>query len=152
MLTSPITEKLYQEIANLDSIVFEAYNSCNPSAFKEFFVEDLEFYHDKSGLVLGRKKMLEALENTIWSNKNIKMRRELIPESLEVYPLVNFGAIQMGQHYYYQSINGLPENRVEVAKFTHIWHHQENNWKICRVLSYDHQPYVKKENNPQLGR
>lgn len=148
MVSSSLTEKLYQEIADLDSMVFEAYNTCNLSTFKEYFVEDLEFYHDKSGLILGRKKMLEALETVLCSNKNIKIRRELIPESLEVYPLLNFGAIQIGKHCYYQSIDGLTETLVEVAKFTHVWHQKDNNWKICRVMSYDHQPYEKKNNNP----
>ena len=150
MGTSSIPEKLYQEIAYLDRIVFEAYNTCNLSAFKNYFVEDLEFYHDKSGLIQGRKKMLEALETTLWSNKNIMVRRELIPESLEVYPLLNFGAIQIGKHYYYQSINGLPETLVEVAKFTHVWQQKDNEWKICRVLSYDHQPYENNINSPHL--
>ena len=147
MLTSTLTEKLYQEIASLDRIVFDAYNSCNRSVFKEYFVEDLEFFHDKSGLILGRKNMLEALETTLWSSKNMRMRRELIPESLEVYPLLNFGAIQIGKHYYYQSIDGLPEILVEVAKFTHVWQQKDNKWRICRVMSYDHQPYEKKTNN-----
>lgn len=148
MLTSSLTENLYQEIAGLDRIVFEAYNSYNLPVFKDYFVEDLEFYHDKSGLIIGRKQMLEALEAALWSNKNIKMRRELIPESLEVYPILNFGAIQIGKHYYYQSMHGLPEILVEVAKFTHLWQNKDNQWKICRVMSYDHQPYEEVKNNP----
>ena len=139
MPISTLSEKLYQEIAHLDNKVFEAYNNCNLSAFKTFFVEDLEFYHDKSGLILTRKKMLEILEATLCGNSGVKTRRELITESLEVYPVENFGAIEIGSHYYYQSINGLPETRVEVAKFTHIWHKRDNLWKITRVLSYDHQ-------------
>lgn len=138
MPDSTSTEKLFQQIAYLDKKVFEAYNSCNLSLFKDYFVEDLEFYHDKSGLVLSRKKMVEALEAALCGNPNIKTRRELIPDSLEVYPLMNFGAIEIGSHYYYQSIDGLPEVLVEVAKFTHIWHKMDDTWKICRVMSYDH--------------
>ena len=139
MPTAASSEKLYQEIVNLDTLVFEAYNSCNLSVFKTFFVKDLEFYHDKSGLILTRKKMLKILEATLCSNSEVKTRRELIVDSLEVYPLQNFGAIEIGTHYYYQSVNGKPEKKVEVAKFTHIWQKKKNKWKISRVLSYDHQ-------------
>jgi hypothetical protein len=144
MPTSVSSEKLYREIADLDHLVFEAYNSCNLTAFKTFFVEDLEFYHDKSGLILTRKKMIEILEATLCANSEIKTRRELIAESLEVYPLQNFGAIEIGAHYYYQSSPGQTEKRVEMAKFTHIWQYRDNKWQITRVLSYDHQPIVQK--------
>ena len=138
-MTSSSTEKLHQEILQLDHIVFDAYNTCNLTVFETFFVENLEFYHDKSGLISSRKTMLAALEAVLCGNSGIKTRRELIPESLKVYPLDNFGAIQIGEHYYYQSVNGQPEKLVEVAKFTHIWRKTGSSWKISRVLSYDHQ-------------
>ncbi len=140
MTSSTSTDKLFQEILKLDQIAFEAYNTCDLTAFKNFFVEDLEFYHDKSGLISSRTTMLAALENVLCGNNGIKTRRELIPESLKVYPLENFGAIQVGEHYYYQSRDGQPEKLVEVAKFTHIWKNTGESWKISRVLSYDHQP------------
>lgn len=143
MPTSASSENLYQEIAHLDNLVFEAYNTCNLSLFKTFFVEDLEFYHDKSGLILTRKKMLDILEATLCGNSEVKTRRELIADSLEVYPLHNFGAIEIGSHYYYQSRQGQTEKLVERAKFTHIWKKENNKWKISRVLSYDHQPMTQ---------
>ena len=140
MTSSTSTERLHQEISELDQTIFNAYNTCNLTVFGTFFVEDLEFYHDKSGLISSRKTMLAALETALCGNSGIKTRRELIPESLKVYPLDNFGAIQVGEHYYYQSRNGQPEKLVEVAKFTHIWKRSDDSWKISRVLSYDHQP------------
>ena len=139
-LTSTHQENLYQEIAHLDQIVFEAYNDCNLSVFKTFFAEDMEFYHDKSGLISSREKMLSALEATLFNNSECRTRRELIKDSLEVYPLDNFGAIEIGAHYYYRSTLGKPERCVEVAKFTHIWKKTDNVWKITRVMSYDHRP------------
>src|SRR5690606_24421817 len=86
-LTSTYSRNLYQEIAHLDQIVFEAYNNCNLYVFKTFFAEDLEFYHDKSGLISSREKMLNALETAVFGNRECKTRRELIKDSLEVYPL-----------------------------------------------------------------
>lgn len=141
--TSP--ESLFQIIAELDTIVFKAYNSCNLMDFKNYFVEDLEFYHDKTGMISSRKSMLEALEVMLCGNSKVKTRRELIVDSLMVYPLDNFGAIQVGEHQYYKSFDGQPEELVEVAKFTHVWKNDETGWKISRVLSYDHQPISKKK-------
>lgn len=140
MSSTTSTVSLYQEIAQLDQIIFDAYNNCDLSLFKDYFTEDLEFYHDQSGLILTRNKMLEILASTLCGNSEVKTRRELIAGSLEVYPLHNFGAIEIGAHYYYRSINGQPEKLVEKGKFTHIWKKQDNTWKISRVLSYDHQP------------
>ena len=113
--------------------------------FKNYFVEDLEFYHDKTGMISSRKSMLEALEVMLCGNSKVKTRRELIEDSLMVYPLDNFGAIQVGEHQYYRSFDGQPEELVEVAKFTHVWKNDETGWKISRVLSYDHQPISKKK-------
>ena len=140
MPDSTSSESLYQIIAALDTTVFEAYNSCNLSDFKNYFVEDLEFYHDKTGMISSRKTMLEALEVMLCGDAKVRTRRELIRESLQVYPLDNFGAVQVGEHQYYQSVNDEPEELVEVAKFTHIWRNDKTEWKITRVLSYDHQP------------
>jgi hypothetical protein len=140
MPNSTSSESLYQTIAQLDAIVFEAYNTCNLSAFKDYFVEDLEFYHDKSGMISSRKNMLESLEVILCGDHNVRTRRELIKDSMKVYPLENFGAIQVGEHQYYKSFAGQPEELVEVAKFTHIWRNDGLQWKITRVLSYDHQP------------
>lgn len=102
-------------------------------------MEDLEFYHDKSGLIRSRNTMIENLKAILCSDSTVKTRRELIMESLKVYPLDNYGAIQIGEHYYYQSQQGQPEKKVEIAKFTHIWKKEKEDWKISRVMSYDHQ-------------
>lgn len=139
MSNSASSEALFQKIVNLDNLAFEAYNSCNLSEFKNYFVEDLEFYHDKSGLICSRSVMIQALE-AILCNSGVKIRRELIRSSLRVYPIDNYGAIQVGEHYYYQSNKGQPEKLFEAAKFTHIWKNEGDQWRISRVLSYDHHP------------
>ena len=140
MPNSTSSESLYQIIAGLDANVFEAYNACNLSEFKNYFVDDLEFYHDKSGLICSRQTMLDALSLMLCGDDKVRTRRELIKDSLQIYPIDNFGAIQVGEHQYFKSFNGQPEQLVEVAKFTHIWRNDDTGWKITRVMSYDHQP------------
>ena len=64
-----------------------------------------------------------------------RARRVLVRNSLEVYPLNNYGAVQMGVHRFYPLVKGKPN---EVAKFTHLWKKESGEWKLARVLSYDH--------------
>jgi len=54
--------------------------------FREFgslLTEDLEFYHDKTGLARSGKALVEGVKNNICG----KVTRELIPGTLEVYPI-----------------------------------------------------------------
>ena len=46
----PVDEKLQATISNMDSIFFDAYNSCDIEKQKEIYADDIEFFHDKSGL------------------------------------------------------------------------------------------------------
>src|SRR5262245_40168915 len=43
-------DSLYREIAHMDSVLFNAFNTRDTELFKTLFTKDLEFYHDKGGL------------------------------------------------------------------------------------------------------
>ena len=60
-------------------------------------INDLEFYHDKSGLSIGRQAMVEGVKNNICG----KVTRELVPGTLEVYPIANYGAVEIGVHRFH---------------------------------------------------
>lgn len=49
-------DKLYKEIAIMDSVMFDAFNAQDLNKLKATFSEDLEFYHDKGGLSDYKKK------------------------------------------------------------------------------------------------
>lgn len=66
------------------------------------------------------------------------MRRELLKGSLEVYQISGYGAIQYGTHNFYQTNLGEAEKLVAQPKFMHIWKKVGNDWKIVRIVSYDH--------------
>jgi len=125
--------ELYYEIAYMDSILFNAFNSRNVEKLKTLFAEDLEFYHDLGGLTNYTQNM-EAFKKT--AEKNNDLRRELIPGSLEVYPVKDFGAMQIGQHRFCHTENGKPD--CGTFKFVHIWKKINGEWKISRVVSYGH--------------
>lgn len=46
----PASQELFNEIAHMDSVMFNAFNAHNLEALKTTFSTDLEFYHDKGGL------------------------------------------------------------------------------------------------------
>jgi len=124
---------LYYQIAHMDSILFNAFNSRDIETFKNLFTTDLEFYHDKGGLT-GYEYTIQSLKNT--AAKNDGLRRDLLPGSLEVYPIKDYGAIQIGTHRFCHIENGKQD--CGTFKFVHIWKKIGDEWKITRVVSYDH--------------
>ncbi|MBD0278645.1 MAG: nuclear transport factor 2 family protein, partial [Flavisolibacter sp.] len=101
--------------------------------FKSLFTDDLEFYHDKGGLT-DYQYTIESFKNTIARNDGL--RRELVKGSLEVYPIKDFGAIQIGSHTFCHNENGKQD--CGTYKFVHVWKKVGTEWKIARVISYDH--------------
>lgn len=128
---------LYNQLTGLDKAVFDAFNNCDIEKFKSYFTNDVEFYHDKGGVTLTSNGLAASVKNSICGNPNIKVRRELLPETVQVYKMDNYGAIISGEHLFYQTIDG-EEKLTGRARFTHLCEFKDNSWKIHRVLSYDH--------------
>ncbi|MFL6439793.1 MAG: nuclear transport factor 2 family protein [Terriglobales bacterium] len=127
--------ELFQTISKLDKEVFDAIDRCDMQTEASFWSEDAEFYHDKSGLMVGRQPIVEAIKNNLCG----KVKRELVPGTLEVYPLEGYGAVEIGVHRFlhpWEQDHGV----VGEAKFIHVWQHKDGTWKITRVISIDHHP------------
>lgn len=132
---SPVSKEVYDTIAHVDSLLFNAFNTRDLDKLKAFFSEDLEFYHDLGG-VTNYKQNMEAFEKTFRSER--KLRRELIKASLEVYPIKDFGAVEMGVHRFYATEKGQKEKLSSEAKFTQLWQNRNGVWKVTRIISYAH--------------
>lgn len=128
-----VSPALFAEIAHMDSVLFNAFNNRDTATLKTLFTTDLEFYHDKGGLTNYAQNMA-AFRNA--ASANTDLRRDLIPGSLEVYEVKDFGAMQIGKHRFCHTENGKPD--CGTFKFVHIWKMEEGGWKISRVVSYDH--------------
>ena len=100
--------------------------------------DDLDFYHDKSGLSSGRQALVEGVKNNICG----KVTRELVPGTLEVYPIANYGAVEIGVHRFHHPGHENTESIGE-AKFIHLWQNKDGVWKITRVISFDHHALTK---------
>ena len=130
---APSPGELRAKIASLDAELFDAFNRCDLEKFKSFFVEDVEFYHDNDGLTVGRQNVTEAVKKNICG----RVTRQLVPSTLEVYPLPGFGAIEIGVHRFHHP-QAEDTEPVGEGKFVHVWQNKDGAWKITRVLSYDH--------------
>lgn len=125
--------QLKQRIESLDRALFEAFNRCDLEKLETFFVPELEFYHDNNGLTASRARFIGDVKNNVCG----KFRRELVAGSLEVWPLGDYGAVYSGTHLFCKI--GAAKC-VGMGRFLHIWQNQGGDWKITRVVSYDHRP------------
>jgi hypothetical protein len=132
-----VPDQLYTEIAAVDSAVFDAFNKCqDPSQLQKhasYFAPDVEFYHDQGGVTWNREAMLA---NTA-KNACGHFQRALVPGTLKVFPIKGYGAIAQGTHSFCQIGSSKCEGE---ADFTAIWHLNNGNWQMTRVLSYGHRP------------
>jgi hypothetical protein len=126
-------KELFTKIEQMDSIVFNAFNNKNMAEFKPMFAKDLEWFQDNGGLI-PYNKVFENFANTF--KKEYKLTRELVKGSLEVHPIKGYGAIEIGVHQFKHIENGKEE--IGTFKFLMIWQNKNGQWKITRVISYDH--------------
>ena len=127
--------ELYQTISGMDSLLFEAFNKCDTVAAKGFFTKDLEFYHDKGGLT-GYEENIRSIGKRCTGGYVV--RRELVPGTMEVFPVKDYGAIQIGNHRFYYRNKGETEKLDGTFRFVHVWKNENGKWKIARVISFDH--------------
>lgn len=131
--SDPAQVKLYAEILHMDSLLFNAFNSRDLATMKTLFTRDLELYQDNDG-----KKDYPTVFSSFADmfKRDYVLKRELVPGSMEVYPIKNYGAIQTAEHKFCHVENGKLD--CGVFKFVHIWKNENGSWKISRVITYDH--------------
>jgi hypothetical protein len=124
----PDNQKLYDTIVYLDSVFFNAYNTCNMELQADFYADNIEFYHDKGGLMTSKQEILDAIRRNICG----KVTRELVKGSIEVYPVGTYGAVEMGFHKFHNLVEGSVSRG---GKFVVIWVNDAGKWKVSRVIS-----------------
>ena len=147
MLTSTITAQaqtnafkpkdvqLFNIIAHQDSVMFNAFNNRKLDVMKTLFTPDVEFYNDGKG-VTGYEATMAGFKGIFENKQAADLRRDLVKESLEVYPMPGYGAIEMGTHVFTHTENG--QKIIGTMKFVHIWQLKDGQWKVARVVSVGH--------------
>lgn len=144
---SPMPEgaALRASIEARDAEMFQLFfEGCDPARLRTMLADDLEFYHDKVGFVFRNaeamvadyaKQCAERAKPDAW-----RSRRELVVSSLIVDPVPGHGAMEAGDHLFYERRGDGPEKLVGQARFAMVWKWDGGQWKLSRVLSFGHGP------------
>jgi ketosteroid isomerase-like protein len=129
----PVDPALFAEIAAADKRMFDAFNAHDADGVEALFDPNLEFFHDKGGLAT-REQAIGGMRGNF--AKNDGLRRRLIPGSMEVYPIPNYGAVQIAAHEFCHEENGKTD--CGTFRFVHVWQKKDGQWRVTRAVSYDH--------------
>ena len=129
---TPDDQALYDTIVKLDSAFFGAYNTCavNLDKHAAFYADSIEFYHDKGGVLTSKQDVIDGIRKNVCG----KVTRELVKGSIEVYPIHDYGAVEMGVHTFHNNTEK-PGTPSHAGKFVLIWQHKNDEWKVTRVIS-----------------
>jgi hypothetical protein len=126
---------LFDELARMDGILFDAsVASCDADKANAIFTEDVEFYHDEAGFAAGEQVRENTRRLTASCPGARGITRTIVPGSLRVYPIADYGAVQVGVHRFDE--RGAATSTL--AQFVHVWRFQDGQWRLARVLSLDH--------------
>ena len=131
----PVSKDLYTEIAHMDSVLFDAFNAQDMEKLTTVFSADLEFYHDKGGLT-NYQQTMDNFKSLFERNRHTGLKRVLIEGSMQVYPIKDFGAVQLGKHQFCHQENG--KDDCGTFQFVHTWQKKDGQWKVIRIISFDH--------------
>lgn len=139
----PDYPELTAQISARDAAVFDVFfNQCQPEKLRALVTPDVEFYHDKGGVVaLNAGGLIADYEKSCTARQAPdawRSRRELVASSLKVDPVPGFGAIEEGDHQFFERQGDGPEKLVGTAHFVILWALTADGWRMKRVLSYGH--------------
>ena len=118
----PEDPELYKSIVAMDTEFFDAYNQCDLEKQAAIYADEIEFFHDRGGLSESKEGILNSTRDNICG----KVTRTLVAESIEVYPIHEYGAIQIGWHKFYNKEE--PEAVSIPSKFIIFWKNENEEW------------------------
>lgn len=131
----PVQERLAAEITAADARLFGGLNDRNIAPLKAGFSPRLEFYHDRSGLT-GYAENIAIFEKNFRAPNRI--RREAMPETVAIFPAGPMHAMHIGKHRFCNKPSPTAAEECSVYGFSMVWERDNGQWKLLRVLSYDH--------------
>jgi CubicO group peptidase (beta-lactamase class C family) len=146
--------QLFKTIFSKDSLLFNSgFNHCQIQPFELLISDSFEFYHDQAGITKSKADFIDGIKNGL-CKLNYQPSRVLDQSHMEVYPLETngklYGAIQTGTHRFYAKEENSAAYLTSTAKFTHVWMIENNEWKLVKGLSYNHQSVEKPFNDSIL--
>jgi hypothetical protein len=109
---------------------------------RPFYAPDVEFFHDRVGRTLYQDAVITTFRNKFegdYVERHQIVQRELIPESLRLYPIPGYGVLEVGNHRF--TVSTRESERVAaitVGTFVHVIKNADHAAQIKLALSYDH--------------
>lgn len=139
----PDQPALEQAIAASDARLFSLmFDQCDAPALADIVTDDLEFYHDKGGLMATRAVFVADYQRSCTARAAPdawRSRRELTPGTMRVYAIPGVGAVEEGSHAFYERQGDGPERLTGRARFSVLWRLEDGHWRLARAFSIDHQ-------------
>lgn len=134
---------LAQVVTASDATFFALFfEGCDPEKLATMVTDDFEFFDDRGGLAATDGASFVAQYRTRCEARRVpdawRSRREPVPETLHIYRMNGYGAVETGEHLFYERRGDGPEALAGRAKFSQIWKLEDGRWKLARVFSYDH--------------
>ena len=145
-VTIPAQPALTEQIAAADADLFDLsfVQPCDVARFRAMLTDDIEFYHDKAGFNVRKADDFVTIYTRQCTSradpKASRSRRELVAATLHVDPVPGWGAIETGEHLFYERQSlAAPEKLVGRARFAHLWVlGTDGKWRLSRVFSFAH--------------
>jgi hypothetical protein len=144
--TIPPQPQLTQQIHDADAALFKLFfeGPCDTARFRAMITDDVEFYRDKGGFNVRKPEdfvgQFKDRCAKLADPTSFRQRRELVESSLHVDPIPGWGAMEIGDHLFYERKGAEGEwHLVGKASFSMVWVlGPDAKWRVSRVLSYDH--------------
>jgi ketosteroid isomerase-like protein len=130
-------------VRDADDAFWRAFNACDAAGMTSILADDVEFYHDMTGLTRSREAVAASLMKGPCGTPGLHMRRELVAPSPLYQAVPGYGAMLAGEHIFYARQGDAPEKAATNARFLVIWKRRSGGWLMTRIVSYDHRsvPY-----------
>lgn len=123
-----------------DDAYWAAYNRADAVAMNAMLADDVEFYHDRGGSLVGKAALSGA--NDVMKTSKDRLRRAAVDGTVHFYPMRKgeqlYGAMVTGEHQFFATSPGKPESFAGRARFTQLMVLDGAQWKVSRIFSYDH--------------
>lgn len=130
---APKFPELYHAVMQQDSLMFGAFNTKDLAGLGKYFDPGLEIFQDNAGY-RNYTQTMDAFTGLF--AQPYTLTRTLLPASVEIYPIKDYGAIMTGSHRFCHVENGREE--CATFKFVHIWKQVKDGWVVSRIVTYDH--------------